>query len=357
MKKRRKIKSRKMWIIFTFLTFSVMSISVMVTTLCLVVAYERGVLNPQSGFSAFFPFSLTSVAVATVLSMFVSRAVLYPVREVSDAAKRIAKGDFSQKVEEYSIIEEVALVGKNFNLMMGELEKLEGFRSDFGASVSHEFKNPLGKIKGYAELLREESLSPQEKENCIKQIINAVDKLNDMSEKMLSLARFENQQMILNKSSFSLDEQIRQCFLSYEHLWSEKEIEPSLELDEITYFGDSNIISHIWSNLFDNAIKFTPCGGKIEIELKKKDKKVEFKVFNSGAGIKEKDISHIFEKFYQADKARKDRGSGLGLPLVKRLVELCEGEISVKSVLGVGTEFRVVLPSLGYEGEKQNIKI
>ncbi len=344
MKKKRIVKSRKMWIIFTFLTFSVMSISIMVTTLCLLMAYEKGVLNPELGFPAFLPFSVTSIAVATVLSMFVSRAVLYPVRNVSDAAKRIAKGDFSQKVEENSIIQEIALVGKNFNLMMSELEKLEGYRRDFGASVSHEFKTPLGKIKGYAELLRDGGLSEAEKETCINQIISGVDKLNDMSEKMLALSRFENQQIVLNKARFSLDEQIRQCFLIYENIWSEKEIEPIFELEETDFFGDANIISHIWSNLFDNAVKFTPKGGKIEIELKTQNDRAVFRIFNSGEGIKEKDISHIFEKFYQVDRSRRDRGSGLGLPLVKRLVELCGGDIYVKSIIGSGTEFVVSLP-------------
>ena len=301
-------------------------------------------MNPSFEISTFLPFSITSVAVATVLSMFISRAVLYPVRTVSESAKRISKGDFSQKVDENSIIEEVALVGKNFNLMMSELEKLEGFRSDFGASVSHEFKTPLGNIKGYAELLRDSSLSAEERESYIDKIVGGVDKLNDMAEKMLSLARFENQQIVLNKTNFSLDEQIRQCFLSFEKRWTEKEIEPFLELEEITYSGDSNIISHIWSNLFENAVKFTKKGGSIEIELKKEKNKVMVRIFNSGDGIKEKDIEHIFEKFYQVDKSRHDRGSGLGLPLVKRLVELCGGEIKVKSTLGVGTEFVVYLP-------------
>jgi signal transduction histidine kinase len=228
--------------------------------------------------------------------------------------------------------------------MMSELEKLEGFRSDFGANVSHEFKTPLGKIKGYAELLREGGLTEEERENCISQIISGVDRLNNLSEKMLALARFENQQLVLKKTKFSLDEQIRQCFLTFETRWSEKEIEPDIDLEEINFFGDSAIISHIWSNLIDNAIKFTPRGGEIKIKLEKKEKNVIVKIFNSGEGILQKDITHIFEKFYQVDRSRRDRGSGLGLPLVKRLVELCNGEIAVKSVLGVGTEFKVVLP-------------
>lgn len=344
MKKSKIIKSRKLWIIFTFLTFSVMSVSVMVTSFCLLLAYDRGLLNPRFGTSAFVPFSVTSIAVATVLSMFVSRAMLYPVRDFSDAAKRISKGDFSKKLNEYNLIEEIASASKNFNLMMSELEKLEGFRSEFAASVSHEFKTPLGKIKGYAELLREGDLSEKERENYINQIIYGVDKLNAMSEKMLSLARFENQQIVSNKTKFSLDEQLRQCFLVYETRWSEKEIEPSFELCELDYFGDSNLLSHIWTNLFDNAIKFTKKGGNINIELKKEKNNAVVTVFNSGDGIKEECISHIFEKFYQVDPSRNDKGSGLGLSLVKRIVELCSGEISVKSELGVGTEFKVSLP-------------
>jgi signal transduction histidine kinase len=228
--------------------------------------------------------------------------------------------------------------------MMTELEKLEGFRSDFGANVSHEFKTPLGKIKGYAELLKSGELTEAERRDYLEKIIVNVDNLNNMSEKMLSLARFENQQMVLKKSEFKLDEQIRQSFLAFENNWIIKDIEPILELEEITYCGDENILSHIWSNLFENAIKFTPEGGKIEIGLKKEKKCVEFRVFNTGDGINENDIVHIFEKFYQADKSRKRRGSGLGLPLVKRLVELNGGEIFVKSILGVGTEFKVLLP-------------
>jgi len=342
--KRRIIKSRKIWIIFTFLTFFVMSLSMLVTTFCIIMAHDKGFLDTERGVSAFLPFSITSVAVATVLSAFVSRSVLYPLKDVADAAKRIAKGDFSKKLNENSIIEEIVHASRNFNLMMAELEKLEGFRSDFGASVSHEFKTPLGKIKGYAELLRDGDLSQEERENCIEQIISGVDKLNVMSEKMLSLARFENQQLVLNKTKFSLDEQLRQIFLSYEAEWGEKNIEPSFELEEVEFFGDINIISHIWANIIENAVKFTPNGGKINIELKTENNKAFVSVYNSGEGIKQNDISHIFEKFYQVDRSRKNRGSGLGLPLVKRIVELCGGEISVKSELGKGTEFIVMLP-------------
>jgi signal transduction histidine kinase len=115
-------------------------------------------------------------------------------------------------------------------------------------------------------------------------------------------------------------------------------------LEEIEFFGDVNIISHIWANIIENAVKFTPCGGKINIDLKKVKDDVVVSVFNSGEGISQNDISHIFEKFYQVDRSRKNRGSGLGLPLVKRIVELCGGEISVKSEMGKGTEFIVRLP-------------
>ncbi len=342
--KNRIIKSRKMWIIFTFLTFFVMSMSTFVTILCLLFAYQNGLINTRFGFSAFIPFSITSITVGTVLSMFVSRVFMSPVKIVSEATRKISKGDFSARIPETNIIEEVAVLGKNFNLMMNELEKLEGFRSDFGASVSHEFKTPLGKIKGYAELLRDGNLSSEEKENYIKQIIDGVDKLNALSEKMLSLARFENQEIILNKTKFDLDEQIRQAFLTFENKWDEKGIELFFEMEEVSFWGDSNLIYQIWANLFDNAIKFTPQNGRIEITLTKKKNKIYVTVFNSGEGIKEKDITHIFEKFYQVDRSRTDRGSGLGLPLVKRIVELCGGEIYVRSELGVGTEFKIVLP-------------
>ena len=228
--------------------------------------------------------------------------------------------------------------------MMAELEKVEGFRRDFGASVSHEFKTPLGKIKGYAELLSDGSLSPAEREECITNIIMGVDRLNALSEKMLALTQFENQHMVLNKTEFILSEQIRQAFLTFETKWVNKEIEPIFDLEELKFNGDVSLIFQIWTNLIDNAIKFTPVGGKIKITLKKEDNNVVVKIFNSGEGISPEHLPRIFDKFYRVDKARNDSGSGLGLPLVKRITELCGGKITVKSENGVGTEFKVTLP-------------
>ncbi len=344
MKINQHIKSRKLWIIFTFLTFAIMSVTLTIMIVAFALAYQRGYINPHYGMSGFIPFSVTSVLVATVLSMVVSRTLLTPIRKVSEATKKIAKGDFSTRISENSFIEEIANVGKNFNLMMTELEKVEGFRRDFGASVSHEFKTPLGKIKGYAELLSDGGLSPAERDECISNIIMGVDRLNALSEKMLALTQFENQYMVLNKTEFILSEQIRQAFLTFETRWVNKEIEPIFDLEELKFNGDMSLIFQIWTNLIDNAIKFTPVGGKIKITLKKQDNNVVVKIFNSGEGISPEHLPRIFDKFYRVDKARNDSGSGLGLPLVKRITELCGGKITVKSEKGEGTEFKVTLP-------------
>ena len=165
-----------------------------------------------------------------------------------------------------------------------------------------------------------------------------------MSSNILLLTKLENQQIITNKTEYRLDEQLRSCILLLEKQWSAKEIDLSLNLDEITYTGDEEMMSHVWVNLINNGIKFSPVGGVLELSCCKREKQIEVVVRDHGEGMSPETEKRIFEKFYQGDSAHATEGNGLGLSLVKRIVDLCGGKIEVESTLGAGTAFTVLLP-------------
>lgn len=265
--------------------------------------------------------------------------------EALDAMKRITQGDFSvvMKVEKHDPFSELA---ETINKMAHELGTMENLRQDFIANVSHEIQSPLTSISGFAELLSNNSTTAEERAHYIDIIAAESKRLSKLSDNLLKLSSLDANVTPLSFSKFRLDKQIQNTLLMLEPLWSEKNLDISLESAAVSVFGDENVMAQVWINLLHNSIKFTPKGGTITITVLSEDAAVACHIADSGIGIPDEDQLHIFERFYKVDKAR-DRnlgGNGLGLSLVKKIVELHKGTIEVESQVGTGTVFTIKLP-------------
>ena len=240
-------------------------------------------------------------------------------------------------------IKEAELI-ESFNLMTEDLSGIEMFRSDFINTFAHEFKTPIVSIRGFAKQLKNENLTEEERREYIDIIISESERLTKLSSNVLLLSKLENQSILSDYSVFSLDEQLRSDILLLEKQWTQKNLEIEPELDEVQYCGNAEVLSQLWVNLLSNAIKFTPEGGKIVIRLTKDSEWVKVMVRDNGIGMSPETLQHVFEKFYQGDRSHSVEGNGLGLALVKRIVELCGGNISIESEARNGSTVYVSLP-------------
>lgn len=279
---------------------------------------------------------------ASIITIYIRRFT-NPLTQLSKATKEIAKGNFDVNVsvdrESYDQTEMSQLIS-NFNKMAIELSKLEFMRKDFVNSVSHEFKTPIASIQGFATMLRDKSLTDDEREEFTNIIISESKRLSNLSTNILRIAKLDSQEFVDKTKSFSLSEQLRTCILILEPEWSAKEIDLDVDLDEVDINGDEELLTQAWINLISNAIKFTDSEGKITVSLKKTDK-ITVTVEDSGIGMSEETQKRIFEMFYQGDKEHSSEGNGLGLAIVKRIIDLSGGKIEVQSELGKGSRFVV----------------
>lgn len=290
---------------------------------------------------------VVSVIIGTCISAAVASKIVRPVREVKKAMHRVEKGDFSQRLEVTGFNGEIDELIESYNKMAQELGGIEMFRENFINSFSHEFKTPIVSIQGFAKQLKKENLSEEKKQEYIDIIISESKRLTNLSSNILMLSKLENQQIITDKTSFSLDEQIRNCILLLEKQWTAKDISFDIDMQEIQYTTNAEMLSQVWVNIIGNAIKFSPEGSSIRVKLFKEGDVITAEITDRGIGMDQQTISHIFERFYQGDRAHASEGNGLGLPLVKRIVELCNGNIRVESQYGKGTNFIVTLPENG----------
>ncbi|GIX59412.1 two component sensor kinase [Bacillus paranthracis] len=295
-------------------------------------------------FLLFILFGLC-ILLGTALTAFFSKKALNPIRKVIDATHKVANGDFSVKVD-LKGIGEMEELSHSFNKMTQELSTIETLRSDFINNFSHEFKTPIVSVRGFAKLLKENNLSDEKRRDYLDIIITESERLAALSTNVLTLSKYENLEIIVDKTPFRLDEQLRKAIVLMEPKWSAKEITVNVELDNVIYRGNEDLTQQIWLNLLDNAIKFSYQGGLINITLTNVNDEIQFVIQDDGPGMEDQTTSHIFDKFYQGDTSHSKVGYGLGLPLVKRIVKLCGGDITVQSELDKGSIFTVVLPSL-----------
>lgn len=284
-----------------------------------------------------------SLIIGLLVTGFMSKWFFDPVKKLLSAMEKVADGDFSTRLETKSSSKEIREIYSGFNLMASELGAIEILQTDFVSNVSHEFKTPINAIEGYSTLLQgDENLSDEQKQYVDKIMFNT-KRLSDLVGSILLLSKIENQPIPSNQTTFRLDEQVRQSIVALEPAWSKKDIEFDVEMDSIEYTGNENMMHHIWDNLTGNAIKFNPECGLICIRLARQNNDVVFTIEDSGPGISDEAKKHIFDKFYQGDSPHKDEGNGLGLALVKKILSVSNGEISVENIDGGGCRFTVVL--------------
>jgi len=288
---------------------------------------------------------LLSVVMAVVDYVRRKLTVERPVKRITDAASKMIEGDFSVRVEPISKIagdDGFNEIIECINKMAEELSGVETLRTDFIANVSHEMKTPLAVMQNYGTLLQTPGLSEEKRLEYAKAITDASRRLADMMTNILKLNRLENQQIYPNLTTFDLGEQLCESLLQYESTWERKNIGIETDIAEgVQVSADAELLSLVWSNLFSNAFKFTEEGGRVTLTLTADEQYATVKISDTGCGMSAEVGAHIFEKFYQGDTSHRTQGNGLGLALVKRVVDIMRGEIGVESVVGVGTTFTV----------------
>lgn len=342
-KQRRHIGSLR--IALTLFVFLIMTVSGVIAACVFLLARRFGMI-PPAHMATIIPIMMIvgSVLLGTFLSALVGSKFLRPVRRLSQALDAVSKGDFSVRVPVSRGPEELVALQESFNHMAEDLSGIEMFRNDFIDSFSHEFKTPIVSIRGFARQLARGSLSEEQRQEYLDIIVRESERLSRLSTNVLLLSRLENQKIVTNKTEFYLDEQIRGCILLLEKQWSEKEIEFYLDMEEVSYRTNEELLSQVWVNLLGNAVKFSKPGGTVEVICTHADRSVVVSIADHGMGMDEETLRHAFEKFYQGDASRASEGNGIGLSIVRRICELCGGSVTVSSAPGEGTRFTVVLP-------------
>ena len=285
---------------------------------------------------------LASVAVGTVVSVFMSRVVLRPVRKVIGAMNRLASGDFSARLK-IKKPTELADLADSFNRMAQELSNTELLRSDFINNFSHEFKTPIVSVKGFAEMLKYDDLTDEERGEYLDIVISESSRLASLASNVLNMSKVEKLEILPQKERFNVGEQIRKCVILLQQKWEQKGLDVTIDGEDCMLEGNEELLSQLWLNLIENAVKFSPEGGTVALNISGGDPGFVFRIHNSGEPISDEGLRHVFDKFYQDDRSRASAGSGLGLPICKRIAELHGGGISVVSDES-GTTFTVNIP-------------
>jgi signal transduction histidine kinase len=287
---------------------------------------------------------LFSIIVFMLIIMGISNRAMKPILQLNNATQEVAKGNFDITVKNDSQ-DEIGQLTENFNKMTKELKSIEYLRKDFVSSVSHEFKTPLASIQGFAKLVENNNLTDEERKEYLGIIYEETERLSNLSTNILKLSKLESQEIVFNKKEYRLDEQIRNAILLLEPKWSEKNIDLNIELDNISFLADEDLMQQVWINIINNAIIYSAQDGKISVKMHKEEEKVIVIVDDEGIGMDEKTKERMFEKFFKGDNSHSKEGTGLGLALVKRIIDLHQGSIEVESELGKGTMIKITLPN------------
>lgn len=282
-------------------------------------------------------------SVVGVTATLFSRRFNRMVSGLTRGLRAVADGDFSQRLEP----EEggpLQPAYEDFNKMSKELQSIQTLRADFINHFSHEFKTPITAVSGFAELLQEPGLTEEERSQYLQIIAEEAHRLANLANSTLLMSRLESQHSIPEKEPFSLDEQIKRCTILLSSAWEKKRIAFSADLEPVSYVGNEELMRHVWINLLNNAIKFTPEGGEVSITLQCSPEQIQVQISDTGIGMSPEMISHIFDQYYQGEPNHTEKGLGLGLSIVHRIVELCGGQIQVDSIPDQGSVFTVLLP-------------
>ncbi len=352
MKKYGFIKSILKWLNHYFMFFLLVAFVITCCTMLFVtiLTYSLDITLTDENISmaaklTFLNVILLSFIFTVIDSIRRKFTVERPVKRITDAAEKIIKGDFSVRIDSEKKLgsdETFGRITDCFNKMAEELGSVETLRTDFIANVSHEMKTPLAVMQNYGTLLQTPNLSDEKRLEYAKGVTEASRRMADMMTNILKLNRLENQQIYPQITEFDLGEQLCECLLQYESFWEKSDIEIETDIAEnVTVKADAELLGHVWNNLYSNAFKFTPEGGKVSVSLTATENHATVKVSDTGCGMSPEVGAHIFEKFYQGDTSHSVQGNGLGLALVKRVVDIMQGEIGVESSVGKGSTFTV----------------
>ncbi len=294
----------------------------------------------------------SSMVLGMVLSLFVSKFVLKASNRVVEGLDRLASGNFSERINIGKSKAHVQL-SNAFNKLAKELEDTKMLRSDFINEFAHEFKTPIVSIKGFAELLADKRIKKEQKEEYINIIVEEADRLAVLASNYLNLTKVEKQNILTDVVKFNVAEQIRSSILLLENKWVKKNLNLSLDLEEISVLGNEEMLKQIWINLIDNAIKFSNDNGELQVKAKIVKGVLLVSIANSGNVINENDLNKIFEKFYRSSENKHVDGSGVGLAIVKKIIDLHKGSVGVESKDGL-TTFTVTLKDANKIQVKQN---
>ncbi|HBM3537757.1 TPA: HAMP domain-containing histidine kinase [Listeria innocua] len=294
----------------------------------------------------FFAMILVFTSIISILFVLISgRYIVKPVVKLTNATKKIRRGNYDVALE-VRRKDEIGQLADSFAKMASELEKSEAARQEFVANVSHELQSPLTSMQGFARLLGSGTLTEKEQKEYLTVLSEETTRLSSLTKQLLTLASLDQESELRKKEPVQLAEQWRQLIQMTEWSWREKELTINLELADINYSGDAELLYQVWSNLLNNAIKYTPESGDIQVRLYEETTNVFVEVWNSGAGISKEDMAKIFDRFYKASQSRtrEEGSSGLGLSICKKIITLHHGEITVESNTEKGTTFIVRLP-------------
>ena len=338
-KKKRNIFNR-ITLVVVLALFVMLTVTMVITFgLTSIIATETGLA--EDNIILFGVITLViSVLLGVALSFAYSAIIVRASKPYLDALQKVAEGDFSIRIEDSKAFANLGLAN-NFNYMVAQLDSVETLRESFVSDFSHEFKTPIVSISGFAKLLKDPSLTPEQRNEFLDVIIVESNRLVELSESVLLLNRLDSQE--ITKEQYLLDEQIRQCVLMFQQQCESKGIELDVELEQITLNSNYKLLSQVIVNLLSNALKFTDAGGKITVKCRSMGLNAVIEVQDTGCGMDEETKANIFNKFFQGDKSHTTPGNGLGLSIVKKIVELLDGTIFVDSKPNEGSTFTILL--------------
>ena len=343
---RRKTHKKKMLFSLVVMIFFIMLISMVIAGVVSMLLIRTNII-PNIYESRLIPLILymtfVSLFSGIILAQISGKRFLCQINELADFTKEVASGNFDVRMTEGKT-REIERITRSMNEMVKELSNIETLRSDFVSNISHEFKTPVSSIRGFARRLKKDTLTKEQRNEYIDIIISESERLTRLSSNILLLSRLENVERLMEKTEYSLDEQLRKTILLLEPQLQSKKLEVDVKIEAVQIIADDEMLSHLWINLLENAIKFSPDKSTVTVTLGKADGNAVATISDMGVGMSDEVKNRLFDKFYQGDPSRSAEGNGLGLALAKRILELEGGKIEVDSKLGKGTSFKVSLP-------------
>ena len=344
-KKKNMRTQRRVMLIFSLLVFGILVLTMAIVASTVYLTFRRNALfldSIETLGMLFSVFLVASIIIGTVIGIITGRVFLRNIDKIVDGMEDLSQGKYEVRVPEVEKGLSKDLT-HSFNIMATELENTQMMRADFVNEYAHEFKTPIVSLLGFAKLLKKGDLTEEQRAEYINIIEEEARRLSVLATNSLNLTKIDNQSILTGVSKFNLSEQIRNCILMAENKWTEKNLDLSVDFDEVYIYANEEMLKQVWLNLIDNAIKFADAKGELSIKIFKDAKNIAVIVKDKGQEIKEEDKDKIFQRFYRAGDIDKVEGHGVGLAIVKKIVDLHKGRIIVESGGGY-TQFEVVLP-------------